>query len=225
MTEAPWYTTRGFVASAALLFVIGLTSAATALLSHGGRAPVRGHPVTAGDRTWGSRCGLAHGSQDSVVGPPAAAWALVGHIAAPRIPGVGPGVVTPGDRRCYQHSPLGALLAAANWLPVGMLASDPRTGMDHFVPGRLRDTFARQPVAAIDPNTTVATVAFRMTVLARDAVDVQIALRINGALGYVTLPMRWTTPQGDWRVQLLSAAEPLDAGGLDSLADYIPWSA
>jgi hypothetical protein len=203
--------------------VLVLSGIATALLADSG--PERpGARAPSVDTTWGSRCGLKHGSQDPVVGPPRADWQLVAGIAAPRVDGVGPAVITPRDRRCYQHSPLGALLAAANFLPTTAASTDPRLGMDHYAPGHLRDVYARQPAPQVDPNTTVTLVGFRATVLGRDAVDVQLALRVDGQLGYVTLPMRWTVP-GDWRVQLLSATAPLDAGGLSSLSGYIPWSA
>lgn len=225
MTKTPWYAEKLFIASGALIALILITAVATAVFTGSDPPRTIAHARPGAiDQTWGSRCGLPHGSQDPVVGPPAATWQLVGHIAAPTVPGVGPGVVVPGDRRCYQHSPVGALLAAANFLPTTAASTDPRLGMDHYAPGHLRDVYARQPAAAIDAHTTVTTVGFRTTVLGRDAVDVQLALRVNGRLGYVVLPMRWTQP-GDWRVQLLSASEPLEAGGLDSVGDYIPWSA
>jgi hypothetical protein len=159
-----------------------------------------------------------------VVGPPRASWTLVGHIAAPSVPGVGPGIVDGTDRRCYAHSPLGALLAAANFLPVTGQSTDRERGMDHYAPGPLRDVYARQPAIPVAPGTVVQTAGFMLTVVGRDAVDVTLALRADGLLGYVVLPMRWTQP-GDWRLQLLSESEPVEAGRLDSLADYIPWSA
>jgi hypothetical protein len=223
MTKVPFYATKGFIASGALLSVILILGAASVLFGGDSAPSSRPTATQHADATWGSRCGLPHGTQDPVVGPPIAKWTLVGHIAAPSVPGVGPGVVEQGDRRCYAHSPLGALLAAANFLPTTGAATDARLGMDHYAPGKLRDIYAHQPSSQIDPNTSIQTLGFRVNVLNRDAVDVQLALRVDGTLGYVTLPMRWSVP-GDWRVQLLSAQEPLAAGSLGSLSGYIPWS-
>jgi hypothetical protein len=88
----------------------------------------------------------------------------------------------------------------------------------------MRDIYAKQPGIPVDPNTTVQTVGFKVGVIDRDAVNVTLAMRVNGTLAYAVLPMRWTDP-GDWRVQPLGAAGPFEAGPLDSMADYIPWSA
>jgi hypothetical protein len=211
--------------SGALLALILLVGAGVALTGGNdrrgeGAASARVAAVDAG----GSVCGLPVGSQDPIVGPPRADWALVGGIPVPSIRGVGPGVVEAGDRRCYAHSPLGALAAAANFLPTTHAATNPKRAMDHYAPGRLRDIYSKQPSIPLDPKTTVQTIGFKVGVVDRDAVNVSLAMRFNGVLGYVVLPMRWTTP-GDWRVQLLSAEAPFDAGPLDSMADYIPWSA
>jgi hypothetical protein len=223
MTTRPWYASRGFVASGVFLALLTAIGIAVTFASGPSGTAVRAAPHRAAVDTGGSRCGLPVGRQDPVVGPPRASWVLVGRIAAPSIPGVGPGVVQGTDRRCFAHSPLGALLAAANFLPSTAAATDQRLGMDHYVAGHLRDVYARQPAIPVDPGTSAQTVGFKVESLGADAVDVSLALRINGVLGYVVLPMRWTVP-GDWRVQLLSAAQPVDAGRLDSMADYIPWS-
>lgn len=223
----PWYTAKGFIASGVLLFAVLMVTAGASVL-RAGSDPATHPPARAGarvDESWGSRCGLPHGRQDPVVGPPVAVWQMVGHIAAPYIRDVGPAVLNGrGDRICYAHSPLGALLAAANFLPVTATVKDRRAALDHYVPSRLRDIYAQQPAIPVPPNTIVAVTGFKMTVLGRDAVNVTVALRINGVLGYVALPMRWTLP-GDWRVPLLSTDAPLDVGRLDTLDGFIPWSA
>jgi hypothetical protein len=220
--EKPFYMKPAWIASGVLLALVAITGAALAVTGGDGRATGATAPVRSD--AWGSRCGLPHGSQDAVVGPPTATWTLVGHIAAPSVPGVGPGIIDGNDRRCYAHSPLGALLAAANFLPVTGQSTNRELGMDHYAPGPLRDVYARQPAIPVDPGTMIQTAGFTLTVVSRDAVDVTLALRADGLLGYVVLPMRWTEP-GDWRLRLLSESEPVEAGRLDSLADYIPWSA
>jgi hypothetical protein len=222
MTTRPWYAGRGVVASGVFLLLLTLTGVALSITggSKATTTTVMHHRVV---NTGGSRCNLPVGNTDPVVGPPHATWTLVGRIAAPSIPGVGPGITDGNDRRCYAHSPLGALLAAANFLPTTVAATDQRLGMDHYVAGHLRDIYAHQPAIPVDPGTSAQVVGFKAEPLGADAVDVSLALRINGVLGYVVLPMRWTKP-GDWRLQLLSAAQPVDAGRLESMTDYIPWS-
>ena len=84
--------------------------------------------------TGGSVCGLPAGNQDPVVGPPRASWALVGTIAAPAVEHVGPGVFDGRDRRCFAHSPVGALVAAANIAALSSLqpgSLTPRQQLDH----------------------------------------------------------------------------------------------
>lgn len=225
MTEdRSWYAGKGVIASGVFLVLVVALGIAMAIGGGGHATTVGARTARAtADDTWGSRCGLPHGPQDPVVGPPRADWTLVGRIAAPSIPGVGPGIVEGSDRRCYAHSPLGALLAAANFLPTTGASTDAKLGMDHYAPGRLRNVYAHQPAIPVDPGTSVQTVGFKVQSLGRDAVDVSLALRIDGVLGYTVLPMRWSEP-GDWRVQLLSADQPVEAGRLDSLADYLPWS-
>lgn len=220
MVARPWWAGRGVLVSGVFLAVVIVVAGVFSVV---GARSSSSSPSRARVDTGGSRCGLPAGSQDPVVGPPRASWVLVGGIAAPSVPGAGPGIVEADDRRCFAHSPLGALVAAANFLPVTGHARDPGLGMDHYAPGRLRDVYARQPAIPVDPGTSVQTVAFKVVPLGRDAVDVSLALRIDGVLAYVVLPMRWSSP-GDWRVQLLSAGQPVDAGRLDSTVDYVPWS-
>jgi hypothetical protein len=199
--ERPFYAEKGFIACGALLAVVLLVGAAVALT--GGS----GHRETAASARHASAsdsvCDLPAGRQDPVVGPPVASWTLVGHIAAPSVPGVGPGIVDGTDRRCYAHSPLGALLAAANVLPTTSApnANGPKT-VEHFMPGQTRDVYSKQPSAPVDPNLRVQLAAFRSQVISANAVDVTLAYRtnLNGVVGSIRWPMRWY--RGDWRVQL-----------------------
>jgi hypothetical protein len=225
MTTRPWYATSGFVASAVLLVLVAVTGVALALTGGDtGRHP-RTHPPAS---TGGSVCGLPAGSQDPVVGPPAASWTLVGTIAAPSVRDVGPGVAAHGDRRCFAHSPAGALVAAANLaamisLPAGTVSA--RDGLRHVVPGRTRDVYSTQPAAPVDPALRLQIVGFRVAVAGRDDVDVTLALRSNlngGAMVWWTLPMHWMT--GDWRARLGSVEQPYMGGPLERLDGYVPWS-
>jgi hypothetical protein len=227
MTARPWYATTGFVASAVFLVLVVAAGVALAVSSGGPDGDVRAR-ARVNAATGGSVCGLPAGSQDPVVGPPVASWTLVGTIAAPTVRDVGPGVLDHGDRRCFAHSPAGALVAAANLaamisLPSGAISR--QDGLRHVVPSRTRAVYSTQPVAPVDPNLRLQIVGFRVAAVGRDDVNVTLALRSNlngGAMVWWTLPMHWMT--GDWRARLGSIDEPFIGGPLNGLDGYVRWA-
>jgi hypothetical protein len=225
ISDRPFYMARGFLAASAFLVVVLVVSAAVALV--GGSGPGR-HAASSRARvnTGGSVCGLPAGSQDPVVGPPAASWTLAGVMAVPGSRVFGPGVVEVNDRRCYQHSPVGALFSAANLLAVTSppFASDAAKANDHFVHNRVWAIYSRQPPIPGDPQDRMQVAGFQTDVLDGDRVDVTLAVRtsINGGqLATVRMMMRWAG--GDWRVLLGSVDQPFTVAGVRSLEGFIPW--
>lgn len=227
MDDHPWYARRGFVASAVFLALLVVVGAAVALTGGGSdhpdttsaRAAIHGRAVDTG----GSVCALPRGSQEPVVGPPDARWTLLGTIAAPTVANIGPGIVDGHDRRCYAHSPEGALVAAANLLPLAGYANGP-TSVAHFLPGRTRDVYSKQPAPPVDPSLRVQLAGFRDQVVGPDAVDVTLAYRsnVNGVVVSITWPMRWR--DGDWRAQLGSLQQPFTVDGPVTLDNtWIRW--
>ena len=228
MTEREWYAEPWFIASGVFLAVLVIAGSAFLLVGDGGGSTAR--TVAQKTRhvdTGGSVCGLPVGNTDPVVGPPDARWTLVGKIAAPYKAGIGPGVIDGHDRRCFAHSPVGALLAAANFLPTTTAASaaDARMLLAHFLPGRVVDVYAKQPSPPVDPAARVQIAGFRVTVVSRDAVDVTLALQTNvqgGVMVSCLYPMRWF--RGDWRVRLGSLQEPFVVEAPVTLDGFVRWA-
>jgi hypothetical protein len=147
-------------------------------------------------------------------------------MAVPGSRELGPGVVEPNDRRCFAHSPAGALFAAANLLAVTSppFATDPVRANAHFVRNRVWRIYASQPAIPQDPGTRMQVAGFRVDPFGGDRVDVTLALRTSvsgGQLASIVYVMRWVS--GDWRVELQSVDEPFTVAGLDGLAGFVPW--
>jgi hypothetical protein len=219
-----FYAQKWWIASAVFVLVVVVWGIVFTFTSGGGTAVT---PTRAAASASDSACGLPAGSQDPVVTPPAnTKWTLSGSIAAPSIPGVGPGIVDGHDRRCYAHSPLGATLAAANYvamagLPNGALTAAQALG--HLAPGHVRDVYANQPTPNITPTERFQIEGVRDDVVDPDNVTVTLAVRTNaGVWASWSLPM--TFMNGDWRVRLLSVQEPYIIAQLASLDGYITWS-
>lgn len=134
--ERQWFQEKWFVASGAFLGLIVVTGVFVLVTSGGGDGGSRtGARAQSGSaRPSGtpsvsvassSMCGLPDGDQRIPKQPPAARWQLVGWFATPTARNIGPGVVNGKQRRCYAHSPTGALFAAIGWL--GCLRQRPTT--------------------------------------------------------------------------------------------------
>lgn len=224
MGDSPWYAERSVVASAAVLVVIVVIGGAVLLTGDPGSGSSPAARAPQGAETGGSVCGLAAGSQDPVVGSPEARWALVGKIAAPSAPGVGPGIVNAKERRCFAHSPTGAVFAAANWLATAGLHGDDDDVMRQITArNRVREVYLRQPGSGVDPAFRVQVAGFQTRVVDHDAMVVRLALQTNtqGRMADLRLPLRWES--GDWRVVLESLQEPLQISVIPSLLGYVRW--
>jgi hypothetical protein len=224
--DDPFYTSKWWIASGVFLLLTLMMCGVVFAFTGSGGATVTPKGVPAVN-TGGSVCGLPAGSQDPVVGPPYAKWTLVGTIAAPSAPDIGPGVLNGHDRRCFAHSPIGALFAAANVaamisLPPGALSVE--DGLRHVVPSRTREIYSKQPSAPVDPSIRFQIAGFQVGVLGHDDVNVTLALQSNineGAMVAWTLPMHWMA--GDWRVRLGSVEEPFIGAPLRSLGGFVEW--
>ncbi|WP_052207241.1 hypothetical protein, partial [Sinomonas humi] len=125
--RSPW-TRPWFIASAAAVVLIVALGIAYAMVPSGGHtnaAPAPTLTATAAGTAGGgqeSACGLPAGDQRyPSIGLPTR-WELLGRVAVPTDPhGIGPGRVDGTVRTCYQHSPTGALYAAANIIGTGLL--------------------------------------------------------------------------------------------------------
>ncbi|TWE07370.1 hypothetical protein [Rudaeicoccus suwonensis] len=152
---------------------------------------------------------------------PQVTWQQVGGLSAPTSPQLGPGKVSGPDgaiRQCYQHSPTGAVMAAAN---IAIGASDPLAGNEvvekQFTPGP-----GKQQVLDQQGEEGTATIAgFQVEACEPAKCLISIAVSGGGNYGAATVPLVWSG--GDWMVDGtvtgISAGQPLS-----SLAGYVPFS-
>lgn len=169
----------------------------------------------------GSECSLPGESTDVPAAPPSdVRWEPVGSLAAPTSATAGPQLVDGGLRRCYQHSPTGALLAAIN-ITQGM--SSPATALKvvdkQWTPGPGKDN--QLASLSEDLSSGDAMLAgFRIPACSLDKCIVALAIASPSASGGVTVPLVWA--DHDWKVDGSGGA--LETKPLKSLTGYTPWS-
>ncbi|MPV36103.1 hypothetical protein [Georgenia subflava] len=178
-----------------------------------------------------SVCGLAQVELDGTVvrAPATTSWSLVGTVAAPEVPGAGPGVVADdGLRTCYARTPVGALVAAANVVAMGstdLLVPRMTETMTAAGPGRdaalVRLT---EPDDSPSPAARYQLRGFRMLGYTGERASVDIAISVgDGALGSFVVDLIWQ--DGDWKVRLTEdgrlGSPPTQ---VPDLAGYTLWS-
>lgn len=229
MSDRAWYAERGFIASGVFLAVLVVFGGALVLTSgDGDREPAAGaKPVAGKAQRSDSVCGMPAGSQDPPVTPPEARWSLLGTIAVPAAREHGPGIDDGRHRRCFAHSPTGALFAAVNWwAQTGVHGRDADVMRLITAKNRTRDLYLRQRGADedTDETTRVQVAGFQVHRATRDLVVVEIAWQsnVNGVILAVSQPMRWE--DGDWRTVLGTPREPFKSARVTAMAPYVRWS-
>ena len=230
----------GFLIAAAVLVVIALL-AVIAVVSglfagNDGNAssPTPGPSAAAPDVAPAadpSVCGLAgYETTSSLVTAPKNEWELVGTVAAPTDPDVGPGVLEENNfRYCYAHTAEGALFAVANYQA---LASDSRNFAERsklFVPGPGLDAAMADAASRADdpaPSTRLQIAGFKVNSYNGNEATIDLALSITTSGGsLVSFPtvVQWT--DGDWKIVLADDGKlPITPAPLTSLGGYIPWA-
>lgn len=178
-----------------------------------------------------SVCGLKGAKlTGTVTAAPEVEWAYQGPTAYPTSSALGPGVTTAaGVRYCFQRSPEGALLAAANAVVQGADAATSAPWLEYV----LADTPARATVladaATPDPSSDVRLniAGFRLLSYDGTTASVDIAFRGSGGgntvYGSAIYPLRWET--GDWKLAIESSDQLQNVTQLPDLAGYVLWGA
>lgn len=177
-----------------------------------------------------SICGLTeHETSGTVTIAPETEWAYQGTTAYPTSEEFGPGDIdSTGARRCFQRSPEGALLMAANAVVQG---SDPTTAsawaQSVLADGRFHDQLVTElGTPSTTTNSRVSIVGFR--VLAYDGDTARIDVAIRGTFDASTVivsgvyDLVWQ--RGDWMISS-DVEEPLNVAMIPDLAGYIAWGA
>lgn len=135
-------------------------------------------------------------------------WTPFLSAAVPTSPILGPTRVDGALRRCYQHSPAGALVAAAN---ISLAQYDPTQGRavveGQFLAGPGRDKALRD--LAGSTGTPGQVVAFRLNGCTPSACNVDLVFFGQGMYAAAVVPMAWSG--GDW---VVDGTRVLPDGGL-----------
>lgn len=238
--QNPW-TRPGFVAAAvvvAIVVVLGIVLAVVAATRDDGPdptaspAPTQTSAAPTAEPTaaagGASVCGLDGVEMTgSLSTAPAAEWAFQGTTAYPTSEEFGPGETDPsGVRYCFQHSPEGAVFAAANAVVQGADSATVGAWLDYFVAaGPHRDAVVNAGGASGATGARVNIAGFRLLDYNGDTATVDVAVR--GATGgqTVNLSMVYSLvwEEGDWKLRVDDPRAPIDVATLPDLAGYITW--
>jgi hypothetical protein len=201
--ERPAWTRPGFVLAAALMVLVVLAAVLLAVFhdrggdngSAGGTAPgVPGSTAAAGPEP----------TAVPTAAPDGVTWRLVGQLAVPFSADAGPRTVVEHTASGYAHTPVGALLAAAQLsaragLAAGQ-ASYEATIEHQFVPSRDRDTLLAAlhaaPQESAEPGEMAQIAGFQYLAYSPDTAVIALVSRGGANLYTVTLTMQWRG--GDW---------------------------
>ncbi|MFF2832352.1 hypothetical protein ACFVSK_11375 [Cellulosimicrobium cellulans] len=238
------FTRPGFIAAAvvvALVVVLGIVIAIVNATRSGDPDPApepsAPSPTTSAAPTsepsdvagGASVCGLEGEELSGTLSTaPAADWAYQGTTAYPTSSEFGPGETTPdGVRYCFQHSPTGALFAAANAVVQGTDPSTVLAWLTAFVAeGPVREELLSSSAGSTGTEGARVQIAgFRVLAYEEDSATVDIAVRGSSAGQSVNLSMvyRLVWEAGDWKLQVDDPATPIDVATIPDLAGYITW--
>lgn len=233
-TESNPFTKPGFIIAAAL--VVALIAAAVVIFLPKGQGNPQPAPAESGSAatpdpsasavSGKSVCGLPASAETALGKAPASKWELVGTMAAPTDPKVGPGKTDDqGIRSCFAHSPQGALYAAVNLWALGSDPSKERAIADQLAAKGLgRDAGMKASQTAAPPtNVKVQIAGFNVSYTANQAV-VELAFKADtGALASVRTTLLWQ--DGDWKGVVADSGAPLEEPRqIRDLSGFIPWS-
>jgi hypothetical protein len=177
--------------------------------------------------TGGSVCGLPAGDQAVPTTTPAdTTWQLIGTMAAPTAPHLGPGRFGAGLPYCYAHSPMGALYAAANFVAV---LTDPSLRLPAAkyltAAGPGRDELIRQSTGPGGPGSSDMQLAGFVVApnYTADTASVDLAIRFGRYYVHLQVPLAWQAK--DWKVVIPDDGHPLSGmAQIPDLTNYVPWS-
>jgi hypothetical protein len=159
---------------------------------------------------------------------PPAVWAYQGTTAYPTSKSYGPAATTTGGvRYCFQHSPSGALLAAANALVQG---SDPTVSADWVKYALGEGQYRAQVLANLGTSSSsssrLSIAGFRVLSYDGKTARVDLAARTASGTGTISVSGVYTLvwQGGDWKISA-DVAKPLDTALIPDLAGYVPWGA
>lgn len=187
-------------------------------------ASTTGQPAAGADS-----CSLPDGDQAMPTKAPSAdGWEVSHRVVVPRSSTYGPGKIDPdGFRRCFAHSPTGALYAAYNAIAA---IADQRQAIPTvrklMLPGADTEVLIRE-LAHDDPSggsDATQLAGYRLLDAGHDRATVMLAIPVESAYMSATLTLVWH--DGDWRLQPPPPGEPVGAPFAQhrDLSDFVSWS-
>lgn len=236
-TESNPFTKPGFIIAAALVVALIAATIVIFLLPKGqGNAQPAPAPAessstptaspSASGEASNSICGLPATSETALGTAPETKWELVGTMAAPTDPKVGPGKTDEqGIRSCFAHTPTGALYAAVNLWALGTDPSkEPAIAEQLAAKGPGRDAGMKAPpTSAASSPLKVQVAGFNVSYTDNQAV-VELAFKANnGGLASVRTTLLWQ--DGDWKGVVADSGKPLEEPRqIRDLSGFILWS-
>lgn len=183
-------------------------------------------PAASGDE---SVCGLGGVElSGTVTAAPKAVWEYEGTTAYPTSPTYGPGETDPaGFRYCFQHSPAGALFAAASALAAPADASTSAAWAEYFyAPGPYRDSLLAEVKGGTNSTSGTRLTISGFRILAYDGktahIDIGGTGSSNGANVTFSAVYSLVWADGDWKLST-DTSEPFNFAGIPNLAGYTTW--
>lgn len=193
------------------------------------RPAVPANEPGAGAGSGSGGCTLPVGDQSIPLKPPVVdGWDVSRRVVVPRSAAAGPAKTdSDGFRRCFAHSPTGAVFAAYN--VVAALADQRQTiptVRKLMLPGPdtralIRDLSTEKP----STNATASQLAgYRVLDADQDRATIMLALPVESAYMSITLTLVWH--DHDWRLQPPPPGEPVGApfAQHQDLSNFVRWS-
>lgn len=185
-------------------------------------------PIASGAAGGASVCRLkGEVLSGSVTTAPTATWEYQDVYAYPVSSTYGPGATAPqGYRYCYQHSPDGAVFAAAN-MTIGLFSdANTRTSLLEYAltNGTYRESLLSEVGSSTSTDVRASIAGFR--VLSYDGASARVDIAFRGTTqgqavnGSAVLDLTWW--QGDWKIDA-DKAEPFRIAQLPDTSGYITW--
>ncbi|MEU4390858.1 hypothetical protein [Kribbella sp. NPDC023855] len=188
-------------------------------------------PQSAGASGGGAeRCRVRYGDQGvpSGKGPGVDGWEVSRRVVVPRSAAYGPGKTdSDGFRRCFAHSPTGAVYAAYN--VIAALADQTKavaTARKLMLPGRETDILIEQLATESGDTSSEPTqlAGYRVVDASRDRVTIMLALPVESQYMSATITLTWYA--GDWRLVPPPSGSPVGAPYSQhrDLDGFVAWS-
>lgn len=160
---------------------------------------------------------------------PPAEWQYQGTIAYPTSEVFGPAEASAeGIRSCFQHSPEGALFAAANGAVQATDSETVRAWLEYFLAeGPYREDLLGADAGEGDTSGTRIQIAgFKVLNYDGDAATIDIGLSgsVQGQPLLLSGVFYLVWEDGDWKLEIQDPESPIDYATIPDLSGYIPWA-